>query len=71
MSWWYLLENEIIYKSLKKCPDKFPYLYFGGSCHVDFRDCQSDFKDCLANIFCEDFKSLWGDGICRESFDKE
>ena len=57
-------ENEIMCKALKKYLDKFPYL-----CFCSF--CQNDFSDCPANIFCEDFKSLYEDHICREPFDKE
>ena len=45
------IENSIMYKPLKKCPDKFPYLYFGSSCRIDFRDFPT-------NIICGDFKSL-------------
>ena len=45
------VENEIMCKPLKECPDKFPYLYFGSSCRIDFRDFPT-------NIICGDFKSL-------------
>ena len=57
-------ENEIMCKPLKEYLDKFAYLWIGSSC-------QNDFSDCPANIFCEDFKSLYEEHICRESFDKE
>ena len=43
------MENAIMYKSLKECPDKFPYLYLHSSC-------LSDFSDSPANIVCGDFK---------------
>ena len=58
------IENEIMCKPLKECPNKFPCLCFDSSC-------QSDFRYCPSNIFCGDFKSLCEDHIFRESFDKE
>ena len=58
------VENEIMCKPLKECPDKYPYLCFGSSCQIDFSMCPS-------NIACGDYKSLCEDHICRESCDKE
>jgi hypothetical protein len=58
------VENEIMCKPLKECPDKYPYLCFGSSCQIDF-------SMCPANIACGDYKSLCEDHICRESCDKE